>query len=104
MANELNAPQRKLADFMSNISERCWHAGWMENLEYALWDAVINGERVYGHNTVTQGDINALKELSTAANCWIIFDDNTEETAVPLEVWSKKFQQDIQQNPKLLKG
>jgi len=29
-----------LRKVMSGISEECWCAGWLHNLEYLLWDAV----------------------------------------------------------------
>jgi hypothetical protein len=75
MIKDLTSQQHLLADFMSDISERCYYAGWMRNLEYVLWDALLHGQRKYGHGTISQEEIEALKDLSKAANAWIIFDD-----------------------------
>lgn len=101
---DLTPEQLALADLMSEISERCYHAGWMQNVEYVLWDALKSGERIYGHGTITQEDISALKELSQAANCWIAFDDTLGETAIELPIWQKKFQDDVQQHPEILRS
>lgn len=92
MLNDLNPDQRTLAESMSDISERCYHSGWQQDLEYVLWDAVIKGERKYGQDFITSEDIETLKHLSDQAGCWIIFDDVTEETAIDLAAWSLKYE------------
>ena len=38
MLRDLTPPQRQLADFMSDLSENAYCAGWMSGLEYALWE------------------------------------------------------------------
>jgi hypothetical protein len=75
MLSDLTIDQKRLADLMSEISEKCWTAGWATNLEYVLWDALMNGERQYGRNIISQQEIQALETLSKACNCWIYFDD-----------------------------
>ena len=77
----LRIKQRQLAEFMSDLSERCYSASWLENLEYILWDTLLNGQRKFGHDNITQQDIVHLNQLSQDSNCWIYFDDKTEETA-----------------------
>ena len=104
MRKDLTTQQSLLADYMSAISERCYYAGWVRDLEYVLWDAVLHGQRKYGHDTISPKDIETLSDLSKASSAWIIFDDNTEETAIGLHDWKEKFQRDIQHNPQLLKG
>lgn len=91
MRNHLNKQQELLAIFMSVISEKCYYAGWMLNLEYALWDSVLYGERKYGHDFIILKDIETLKLLSTEADCWIFFNDVLEETAIDLKSWEEKF-------------
>jgi hypothetical protein len=39
-ACRLDHAQRQLADYMSDLSEEAYSAGWMNGLEYALWDAL----------------------------------------------------------------
>ncbi|GAA4459766.1 hypothetical protein GCM10023189_33890 [Nibrella saemangeumensis] len=104
MLNDLTTQQRKLADFMSDLSEKCYSAGWLENLEYVLWDASITGERKFGQDIVSQQDIDQLMQLSNDCNCWIYFDDITEETAIDLAVWRQKFETAISLNPDILKS
>ena len=104
MLEDLNPGQQALAKFMSNISERCYGAGWMGNLEYVLWNAVQNGPCVFGHDTISQTDIEQLKQLSQACGCWIYFDDETEETAIEPAKWQKKFAADTVEDPELLSG
>lgn len=94
MLNDLTPDQRILADLMSDISERCYHAGWENNLEYVLWDAVINGERKFGQDIITSEDIERLKLLSERAGCWIINDDVKEETAISLSDWKVRYESD----------
>ncbi len=87
MLFELNTEQLKLANYMSEISERCFSAGWMHRLEFDLWDALINGSIKYGQDFITEDDIAYLKEQSKKCNSWIIFHDDKEETAVVISEW-----------------
>ena len=100
----MNILQASLADFMSEISERCYYAAWMRDLEYVLWDALVNGERRYGQDIITKNDIKTLKELSQNCDCWIIFDDKEEETAIEFDTWKKNFQDYIALNSDRLKN
>jgi hypothetical protein len=104
MKKDLTSKQLLLADYMTEISERCYYASWMQGLEYILWDAMLHGQREYGHDAISSKDIEILSDLSKATNSWIIFDDDTEERAIDLHNWREKFQKDIQQEPQLLKG
>jgi hypothetical protein len=104
MYSELTDNQKKLADFMSDISEEAYHAGWMMNLEFVLWDAAINGERKYGQHIITQAEIDSLIQFATENDCWIYFDDKTEETSIPLNQWRKKFLEDIGKYSGILSG
>jgi len=104
MLKDLTENELKLATFMSDLSERCYSAAWMLNLEYVLWDSVLNGPRKYGQDNIDENDIRQLSRLSTLANTWIIFDDETEETAVTLEQWKKQSQIAVKSNEKLTKG
>ena len=104
MLIELTIEQRKLAEFMSDLSERCYCAGWIKDLEYFLWDMVINGPRRLGQDNITQQDIVHLNHLSKESNSWIYFDDKTEETAIDLYTWEQKFEEAISQKPEMLKN
>jgi hypothetical protein len=75
---------------MSELSERGWHAEWMANIEYALWDAVERGPRDCGQLRLTEEHIARLRELSAACAGWIRFDDTIgDEVFVLLETWKR---------------
>lgn len=103
MPPENTPDQWLLAYTMSNISERCYYAMWMENLEYILWHSVIEGPRRYGHDEITLDDITALKMLSERCGEWIFFDDAGGETPIPLGLWQEKYAQHINNNPHALR-
>ena len=91
MLKDLDSDQLLLEELMSNISEEDFSAGWMTNLEFDLW-GILNGDnRKYGHHLITQSEIDQLKSLSKKCGCWIVFDEEKEETAVELEAWKKMF-------------
>lgn len=87
----LNKKQQALSDFMGEISEEAYCAGWMEDLEYVLWYAMLHGPGNYGRKLIDEQTILQLKQLSEEAGSWIIFDDDTWETAVALPVWQEMF-------------
>ncbi|WP_276134607.1 hypothetical protein [Polluticoccus soli] len=104
MLEDLNPGEQKLAIAMSKISERCYDASWMGNLEYVLWNALQNGPCTFGNDVISQQDIDQLKQMSEACNRWIYFDDETEETAIEPVKWQKKFKADVTEDPELLSG
>ncbi|MGQ7856422.1 hypothetical protein ACUN24_19480 [Pedobacter sp. WC2501] len=104
MESDLTEKELHLAAFMSGISEKCYSAGWMQNLEYVLWHAVINGERKYGQSYISEADIATLIKLSTVTNVWIIFDSEKEEMALSLKEWTEKFKKDVETNKRIIKG
>jgi hypothetical protein len=53
MLRDLTRDQRLRADFMSDLSEEAYYAGWMDGFEYALWEAVIEVRREYGRLALT---------------------------------------------------
>ena len=91
MMRDLTPEQQKLATYMSDLSEKCYTAGWIGNLEYVLWYALHNGAFKFGQDTITQEEIEELKSLSQKCNGWIYFDDDTEETAIDFVLWQKKY-------------
>ena len=104
MRQDLTTEQDILADYMSEISERCYSAGWMTNLEYVLWDTLSSGPRKYGQDFITLQDIDLLKKMTVTTNSWIIFDDLLDEIAFDLKDWEDKFVNDKKNNTQILKG
>jgi hypothetical protein len=91
MLRDLPTDQRLLADFMSELSEEAYYAGWMIDLEYALWEAVIGVRRDYGRLELSEAHCTRLRELSDNCGGWIVFDHDTEETWMPLAKWEERF-------------
>jgi len=87
MLKDLTPQQRALADYMSELSELAHSAGWMENLEHALWRAVESGPCRYGRLDLTAMHIDRLKQLSVSCGGWVEFHGDGEETFVPIERW-----------------
>lgn len=77
---------RRLEEMLSAISERCWHAEWLVDTEYTLWQAEQCGAISWGQDAVTETDSAALKALSEEIGGWIVFED--ELTFVPLPEWN----------------
>ena len=91
MLKDLTPCQRELAEYMSELSELAFSAGWMENLEHALWRAVEEGPFRYGHLNLTTEQTEKLKQLSTSCVGWVLFSEDTEETYVPIELWRRLY-------------
>lgn len=91
MLQDLTTDQRRLADFMSDLSEQAYYASWMEGLEYALWEALVGPRREYGRLEFSEAHRTRLRELSDSCGGWIVFDDDNEETWLPRAEWEKRF-------------
>jgi hypothetical protein len=91
MLTDLTPEQRELADYMSELSECAYCAGWMQDLEYALWCAATEGAFRYGRLDLTSEHIQRLRALSDASGGWIRFDENLEESFVPTVQWVEQY-------------
>jgi hypothetical protein len=89
---DLNAAQHALAQYMSELSEEAYCAGWTNGLEDALWEVVLGERREYGQSTFTDEHAVELRRLSEACGGWIVFDGSREETWVSLSAWQTRFQ------------
>lgn len=69
---ELTQQEKQLATLMSEISKKCYSAGWMQDTEYVLWDGITSGPRDFGHDHITQ-----------------------EETSIPLDIWKQLFKEKV---------
>ena len=75
----------ELATYMSELSEQAWCAGWMQDLEFALWRAVTETPYHYGRLDLTAEHVARLRALSEACGGWIVFRE--DEEFVPLAEW-----------------
>lgn len=91
MLNSLEPDQRALADYMSELSEEAYCAGWMSGLEYVLWYGVQTGPMSYGRLDITDEHIKRMRMLCDQCGGWIVFDDVHEETWVPTHRWESMY-------------
>lgn len=85
---------RELAEEMSRTSEEAFFAGWMDGLEYRLWEAVHGGPRKYGQIVLTRERLDRLQELSSRLGGWVWFNDDKElEEFLPIEQWLPLYEQ-----------
>lgn len=64
MLQDLTSAQRRLADYMSALSEQAYYAGWMKDLEYALWEASVGTRREYGRLQISDAHRTQLRAPS----------------------------------------
>ena len=84
-----------LAIHMANLSEEAWCAGWMDGLEYALWQAVVQGPYRYGMLVLTPEHVTELRSLSAACGGWIIWGQRGTEF-IPASEWHQLYAQHLQ--------
>lgn len=101
MLQNLTPEERRLADYMSALSEKAYFAGWMEGLEFALWEAMNGQKKQYGCLVFSKEELETLRTLSEAVGGWIVFDDTQEETFVRIEDWKTLYnrERDESENP-----
>lgn len=84
---DLTQEQRDLAEFISEISERRYRAGWMQGIEYEVWDAMHAPELGRGALRLTVEEAQKLYAMSARCRGWIVFDEVHEESFIPIEEW-----------------
>jgi hypothetical protein len=87
----LTAPERALAEYMSEVSEEAYCAAWYCGLEYYLWEGVLGRRRAFGRTTISQKKRQKFKELSEKCEGWIIFDMKLGEIWVSFESWQRMY-------------
>lgn len=71
---------QQLGEAMSDVSEECYHAGWLGGTEYFVPElcrrAVATGRaQPWGHGEVTPERARTLIELAARAGCWADLDE-----------------------------
>jgi len=99
MAELLTPEQCALAKYMSELSEEAYCAGWMADLEYNLWEAVLGLRRAYGRTTISHAKKERLRALCDACAGWIVFENGVGETWLPLDAWEQRFSEWQQDKP-----
>jgi hypothetical protein len=93
----------EIKDFMtqlaSDISERCYCAGWMDSTEYTLWKAVEAGSSMrWGMGEISKAEAAILQLLAERLGMWFDPRPNAEteypcgEYFMPLAEWEELYQ------------
>ena len=83
--------QRELYETMSDISEDCYCAGWMMGLEFALCEALHDGDRRYGLVAMDADQLEKCRRLSKELDGWIIWIDDSIDAELPSSEWGPRF-------------
>ncbi|WP_124543191.1 hypothetical protein [Piscinibacter terrae] len=88
---DLTREQQELADFLSQLSERSYRAGWMQGIESEVWVAMHAPDlgRV-PLMKLTPEEVHRLHAMSAKCGGWIIFDEVHEESFIPIEEWRSR--------------
>ena len=87
----MTAPQRALAEYMSDLSEDTTCAGWLVELEYMLWETVLGRRTASRWLAFAPSEVARLRDLAQACGGWIMFDDTAHETWLPRAEWERRF-------------
>lgn len=85
-ANDKDAAQM-LCDLMSDISERYWCAGWLNGLEYRLWEALKNQDMTDECFSLKGYEVVELRRLHEKCGGWWVYDNEIGEKFVTTEEW-----------------
>jgi hypothetical protein len=80
MDNEKTKLIQELGELMSDISERCYYAGWLGGTEYfvpVLCRRALetNNAQPWGHGEVTPNDAKSLTDISDKLGNWVNLDE-----------------------------
>ncbi len=88
-----------LPAYMSEISEECYCAGWLDRLPYILWKFTVEGPGSFGQGEVTAEMIDRLKRLAELCGGWFVWDDSEPNWRgfVPMDEWLVEYERERQE-------
>lgn len=86
-----------LANYMSDLSEDAYSAGWIQQCEYAIWREMQENDPNKGGRFIwfipSQRCANTLTLLSNMINGWVMWSEEKDEPVfVPMEEWLDLYQ------------
>lgn len=79
----------ELCDLLSEISESCYFAGWLHDVEHEVWDMLGSKEPVqYGMSHVSPTDLARAEALSKAIGGWVQYEQGPR--FVPAGEWARR--------------
>jgi len=91
LESDFTEDQRQLYELMSEISEECWCAGWINGNEYAIWEAMQNGCYQFGMRIIDKDLLGKVRELSGRIGGWIIWYDDEDDPQLCPKDWGPRF-------------
>ncbi|WP_077038462.1 hypothetical protein [Pelomonas sp. KK5] len=89
MLSDLSLEQQELAGYMSELSEDAYCAGWIDRLEFSLWQALSDGPRKFGQLDLATEHLARLAELSEASGGWIYYNGENDESFASFSEWQR---------------
>lgn len=89
------ALKNSLVNLMSDISERCYCAGWEVGNGYILWGMVV-GDILpkYGQSYVSETELGVLKLLSERLNGWFYWPKGADDKVfIEMDKWLVEYKE-----------
>lgn len=90
VAERGDVPEQALLDNMVSISRDYYNSRWIKNLEFALWDMIVEPDKSY----VSPLDLLNLAILAKTLNGWWTMPFTTP-TFIPLDEWETKYDRHV---------
>jgi hypothetical protein len=78
-----------IPDYISEVSEDYYCAGWLIDIEFMLYKASIGKSRKFGFSTLNKDDTKDIKYLYQTTSMWAIYEDDAK--VIPLDEFKPKF-------------
>lgn len=81
----LSPAQSHLRDLISEISEKCWFAGWMDGTEFEVWRlATAGGEWGRGSAAGLEAELREATALARDLGVWLVWSDRVDCDQEPI--------------------
>ncbi|MDE2425669.1 MAG: hypothetical protein KGO96_07165 [Elusimicrobia bacterium] len=92
----------RLLEEMYNFSQEYWCASWLHDIEYVIWDLIINPpetDEEFLKTRFNPGQVNYMADLADICEGWWTWDK--EPKFVDLKEWDKIYRKWIQDSDTL---
>ena len=95
-------PKKQLSTKIWEISEAAYCAGWARDIEFFLWQAILNGaETEFGMKTITVQELDHLRSLAEQSGVWRHWSDEENKAVfITLDEWQEVYQKFIERQAK----
>lgn len=75
----LNAKKKELSDFMSELFEEYYSAGWLDGLEFQLWEVLEGNAKAFAGGKLKPEEVTRLRQLRDGLGGWFYLNPDTYE-------------------------